>query len=112
VIKAGKGGAKPGQSDDVTVNYTGWTTEGRIFDSSLISGAPATFSLRGVMTGWVDAIPLMSVGDTMRFWIPAELGYKGSPNKPQGMLVFDIELLDFKPNGNGDSGGALDAGEH
>jgi peptidylprolyl isomerase len=64
------------------------------------------------MTGWVDAIPLMSVGDTMRFWIPAELGYKGSPNKPQGMLVFDIELLDFKPNGNGDSGGALDAGEH
>ena len=54
----------------------------------------------------------MSVGDTMRFWIPAELAYKGAPNKPQGMLVFDIELLDIKPNSAGDSGGAPDAGEH
>ncbi|HPH67380.1 MAG TPA: FKBP-type peptidyl-prolyl cis-trans isomerase [Kofleriaceae bacterium] len=112
LIKAGKGGAKPGPTDSVTINFTGWTTEGRIFDSSLVSGAPATFSLRGVIAGWVDGIPLLSIGDTMRFWIPAELAYKGSPNKPQGMVVFDIELLDFKPNGAGDSGDAPNAGEH
>ena len=50
----------------------------------------------GVIAGWTDAIPMMSVGDRMRFWIPAELAYKGAPNRPQGMLVFDIELVGIK----------------
>jgi peptidylprolyl isomerase len=36
------------------------------------------------------------VGDKTRFWIPEELAYKGAPGKPQGMLVFDVELLEIK----------------
>ena len=97
VLSSGKGGPKPAANDVVRVNYTGWTTAGRMFDSSVIKGEPAEFSLGGVIVGWTDGIPVMSVGDKVRFWIPDELAYKGSPGKPQGMLVFDVELLEIKP---------------
>lgn len=96
VLAKGKGGPKPGPQDTVRVNYTGWTTDGRMFDSSSVKGQPGEFSLGGVIAGWTDAIPLMSVGDKMRFWIPDELAYKGAPGKPQGMLVYDVELVEIK----------------
>ena len=97
VLKQGKGGPKPGPTDTVKVNYTGWTTDGRMFDSSIVKGEPATFALNGVIAGWTEGIPTMSVGDRVRFWIPDDLAYKGSPGKPQGMLVFEVELLEIKP---------------
>jgi len=96
VLKAGKGGPKPTPENSVKVNYTGWTTDGRMFDSSVIRGEPAEFGLRGVIAGWTDALPLMSAGDKWRLWIPEELAYKGQPDKPQGMLVFDLELIEIK----------------
>jgi FKBP-type peptidyl-prolyl cis-trans isomerase len=96
VMKAGKGGAKPKPTDSVRVHYTGWTTDGRMFDSSVIRGEAAEFSLGGVIAGWTDGIPVMSVGDKVRFWIPEELAYKGSPAQPAGMLVFDVELLEIQ----------------
>jgi len=105
VLKAGKGGAKPTPNDSVRVSYTGWTTDGRMFDSSVIRGQPAEFSLRGVIAGWTDGIPLMSVGDRYRFWIPDHLAYKGQPERPQGMLVFDVELLEIKPAASPDAHG-------
>lgn len=105
VLQAGKGGAKPKPTDTVKVNYTGWTTDGRMFDSSTIRNQPAEFSLQGVIAGWTDGIPLMSVGDKYRFWVPEELAYKGQPGRPSGMLVFDVELLEIKaappPHGGG-----------
>jgi peptidylprolyl isomerase len=97
VLKAGKGGPKPQPSEKVRVDYTGWTTDGRMFDSSVVKGQPAEFSLGGVIAGWTDGMQVMSVGDKVRMWIPEELAYKGSPGRPQGMLVFDIELLEIKP---------------
>ena len=96
VLKQGPPGSHPTPAQSVKVNYTGWTTDGRMFDSSLMRGEPSEFSLSGVVAGWTDGIPLMSIGDKYRFWIPEELAYKGSPGKPQGMLVFDIELLEIK----------------
>jgi peptidylprolyl isomerase len=97
VLKAaGKGGAHPKVTDTVKVNYTGWSTDGRMFDSSVMRKEPAEFSLQGVVAGWTDGIPLMSVGDKYRFWIPEELAYKGVPGRPQGMLVFDIELVSIE----------------
>jgi FKBP-type peptidyl-prolyl cis-trans isomerase len=100
VLKAGKGGPHPKPTETVRVHYTGWTTDGRMFDSSVIRNEPTEFGLNGVIAGWTDGIPQMSVGDKFRFWIPEELAYKGSPGKPQGMLVFDIELLEIKaPHG-------------
>jgi FKBP-type peptidyl-prolyl cis-trans isomerase len=97
VLRAGKGGPKPTAIDAVKVHYTGWTTDGRMFDSSTVKNEPAEFRLDGVIAGWTDGIPVMSVGDRVRFWIPEELAYKGSPGRPQGMLVFDVELLEIKP---------------
>lgn len=96
VLKTGKGGPKPTANDSVRVQYTGWTTDGRMFDSSVIKGEPAEFNLRGVIAGWTEGIPLMSVGDRFRFWIPDTLAYKGQPDRPQGMLVFDVELIEIK----------------
>lgn len=97
VLEAGKGGPKPGPTDTVKVHYTGWTTDGRMFDSSQIKNTPADFALNGVIAGWTDGMQQMAVGDRVRLWIPEELAYKGAPGKPQGMLVFDIELLEIKP---------------
>jgi peptidylprolyl isomerase len=68
-----------------------------MFDSSELRGEPASFNLNGVIAGWTDGIPVMTVGDRVRFWIPEELAYKGAPDKPAGMLVFDVELLEIVP---------------
>jgi len=98
VLKAGPGKPHhPAPTDTVKVHYTGWTTDGRMFDSSVLRGDKSTFSLKSVVAGWTDGIPLMSVGDVYRFWIPEELAYKGAAGKPKGMLVFEVELFEILP---------------
>jgi peptidylprolyl isomerase len=67
-----------------------------MFDSSMIKNEPSSFGLNAVIKGWTDGIPLMSVGDKYRFWIPFEMAYKDQPSRPQGMLVFEVELLEIK----------------
>jgi len=52
------------------------------------------FPLGKVIKGWTEGVQLMVEGEKRRFWIPEELAYKGRPNRPAGMLVFDIELLE------------------
>ncbi|MCG8425338.1 MAG: FKBP-type peptidyl-prolyl cis-trans isomerase [Proteobacteria bacterium] len=97
IKKAEKTGTvHPKPTDSVKVHYTGWTTDGNMFDSSVVRGQPAQFSLSGVIAGWTDGLQVMVVGETTRFWIPEELAYKGKPGAPQGMLVFDVELLEIK----------------
>jgi peptidylprolyl isomerase len=93
VLHAGTGTEHPGKHSTVTVNYSGWTTDGKMFDSSLMRGQPATFPLDKVIQGWQDGVPLMVVGETRRFWIPEKLAYRGQKGMPTGMLVFDVELL-------------------
>ncbi|MBX7196477.1 MAG: FKBP-type peptidyl-prolyl cis-trans isomerase [Sandaracinaceae bacterium] len=93
VLSPGTGTAHPTARDRVTVHYTGWTTDGKMFDSSRTRGEPATFPLNGVIAGWTEGLQLMVVGEQRRFWIPEELAYRGRPNRPAGMLVFDVELL-------------------
>jgi FKBP-type peptidyl-prolyl cis-trans isomerase len=96
VLSKGKGKDHPTAASKVTVHYSGWTTDGKMFDSSVTRGAPATFPLGGVIKGWTEGLQLMVVGEKTRFWIPEELAYGGKPGKPQGMLVFDVELLEIK----------------
>ena len=93
VLKAGDGGRHPSSSSIVTVNYSGWQTNGVLFDSSYLHGEPAQFQLSQVIKGWTEGVALMVEGEKTRFWIPDELAYKGQPTRPQGMLVFDVELL-------------------
>jgi peptidylprolyl isomerase len=96
VLTAGTGKEHPHEWDKVTVNYSGWTTDGKMFDSSVTRGKPASFNLKQVIPGWTEGIPLMVQGEKTRFWIPKELAYEGKPGKPQGMLVFDVELVEFE----------------
>ncbi len=92
----GKGTAHPGETSTVSVHYAGWTTDGNMFDSSIPRGRPSTFPLNRVIKGWTEGVQLMVVGDKWRFWIPEDLAYAGKPGRPQGMLVFEIELLEIK----------------
>jgi peptidylprolyl isomerase len=96
VLSTGDGGDKPAATARVQVHYTGWTTDGKMFDSSVPRQKPATFPLNRVIAGWTEGLQLMSPGDSYRFWIPEELAYQGQPGKPAGMLVFDVELLTVK----------------
>ena len=61
------------------MHYTGWTTDGKMFDSSVARGEPATFPLNGVIPGWTEGVQLMVVGEKTRFWIPGNLAYDNRP---------------------------------
>ncbi|MBI4475807.1 MAG: FKBP-type peptidyl-prolyl cis-trans isomerase [Acidobacteria bacterium] len=93
VLRAGTGATKPKRSSRVTVHYTGWTTDGKMFDSSVLRGPAAIFRLDEVIEGWTEGLQLMVVGEKTRFWIPESLAYKGREGSPRGMLVFDVELI-------------------
>ena len=95
VLTRGSGKAHPAASDSVTVHYTGWTTDGKMFDSSVSRGAPSTFPLNRVIAGWTEGLQLMVVGEKRRLWIPEALAYRGQRD-PKGMLVFDVELIGIK----------------
>ena len=93
VLSQGTGSRHPRPNSQVTVHYTGWTTDGKMFDSSLTRGEAASFGLDEVIAGWTEGVQMMVEGEKRRFWIPEALAYKGQPGSPQGMLVFEIELL-------------------
>jgi peptidylprolyl isomerase len=93
VLQPGTGTARPDHDDVVTVHYSGWTTDGQLFDSSHLRGEPATFPIADVVSGFREGVQLMVEGEKRRLWIPEELAYKGQPGAPPGMLVFDIELV-------------------
>ena len=98
VLTPGKGKVHPAATDRVLVHYTGWTTDGKMFDSSVQRGQPIAFPLNGVIKGWTEGVQLMVVGEKRRFWIPGALAYDNSPRPgaPKGMLVFDVELLEIQ----------------
>jgi len=96
LIAPGSGSAHPTATSTVTVHYSGWTTDGKLFDSSITRGEKATFQLNRVIAGWTEGLQLMVVGEKRRFWIPEDLAYQGRPGAPAGMLVFDVELFEIK----------------
>jgi peptidylprolyl isomerase len=96
VITPGKGTRHPKATDRVTVHYSGWTPDGKMFDSSVTRGEPTSFGLDRVIKGWTEGVQLMVEGERTRFWIPSDLAYGDKPKRPgapSGMLVFDIELI-------------------
>jgi FKBP-type peptidyl-prolyl cis-trans isomerase len=95
VLHTGPGKQHPTIDDTVEVHYTGWTTDGNMFDSSVTRGVPVRFPVGGVIKGWTEALQLMVVGEQRRLWIPAPLAYgdNAGGGRPSGMLVFDVELL-------------------
>ncbi len=93
LLVPGSGETHPRRSSTVTVHYSGWTTDGELFDSSVSRGGPATFRLDEVIPGWTEGLQLMVEGEKRRLWIPEKLAYRGRAGRPAGMLVFDVELL-------------------
>ncbi len=94
-LRAGTGTAHPTKRSHVNVHYTGWSADGKMFDSSLLRRQVSNFRLDEVIKGWTEGIQLMVAGEKTRFWIPEKLAYRGERGKPAGMLVFDVELLGF-----------------
>jgi peptidylprolyl isomerase len=95
VLTPGTGKEHPGPDDKVSVNYSGWTKDGKMFDSSIPRHEPASFGVSQVIKGWTEALQLMVEGEKRRVWIPAKLAYgeRPMPGAPVGDLVFDVELL-------------------
>jgi len=96
VLRVGLGSIHPRPNQVITAHYTGWTADGKMFDSSYQRAEPLQIGLNQVIPGWTEAIQLMVIGEKRRFWIPGRLAYDGQPGSPQGTLCFEIELLDFK----------------
>ena len=98
MIKKGNGSDRPSLQSIITIDYSGWTPDGKLFDSSITRGEKAVFPLNGLISGWKEGLTLMSPGDTYRFWIPGHLAYDSIPNAsgPKGMLVFDVTLYGFE----------------
>ena len=59
----------PTKDDLVTVDYTGWTTDGKMFDSSVARGKPSTFGVARVIPGFSEGLQLMVRGEKRRLWI-------------------------------------------
>jgi len=98
VLREGTGNTHPKAKDEVKVNYEGTFIDGRIFDSSIKRGKPAKFGLNKVIKGWTEGLQLMVVGEKVRFFVPARLGYgnRWTGSIPPGStLIFDVELLDI-----------------
>ena len=91
-LRAGSGKVNPKPQSVVKVHYTGWTTDGKIFDSSMTRNQPAVFSLGTVIPGWSEGLQLMVEGEVRRLWIP-EVWRRGKVGRPAGMLVFDVVLI-------------------
>ena len=96
VLAEGKAdGRHPSRRSIVTAHYTGWTINGKKFDSSR-GGTPVAFRLSDLIEGWIVAMQQMCVGDKWEIYLPAEMGYGrfSQPGIPGGStLIFEIELL-------------------
>ncbi|MGZ3919928.1 MAG: FKBP-type peptidyl-prolyl cis-trans isomerase [Bacteroidia bacterium] len=106
-IETKKGsGSSPKETDLVKVHYTGKLLDGTVFDSS-VGKEPIEFPLNQVIKGWTEGLQLMKKGGKATLVVPSAIGYGprgGGPIPPFATLVFDVELLDFKPAPAGQQG--------
>jgi FKBP-type peptidyl-prolyl cis-trans isomerase FkpA len=85
----------------VTIRYTGWLTDGSVFDTTeKDSRGPATLPLGGLIKGWQEGVPGMKPGGVRRLKIPADLAYgamgAGAGIPPNATLMFEIEMIESK----------------
>ena len=95
IAEGSNDGRHPGPQSVVTVHYTGWTIDGRQFDSSRSGGVPVAFRLNELIEGGIIAMQKMCVGDKWEIYLPAEMGYGkyAQPGIPaNSTLIFEIEL--------------------
>lgn len=99
MVKKNPEGTQAKSGMKVTVHYTGYLLDGKMFDSSLERGQPIEFGLgQGqVISGWDEGIALLKTGEKARLVIPYQQAYGESGRPPiipaKATLVFDVELL-------------------
>lgn len=96
VLAKGSGTIHPTASSRVSMHYSTWTAEGKLFETTVTSGHPGTFVMGNLLPGWREGVESMVVGEKTRLWIPAALAYGAKPASrklPAGNLVFDVQLL-------------------
>jgi FKBP-type peptidyl-prolyl cis-trans isomerase len=97
VVKSGpKTGPSPKIGDIVKVHYEGKLLDGTVFDSSFQRGQAAIMPAEGLVPGWLEALPMMHVGDEWTLWLPASLGYgdqAAGPIPPGSVMVFRLQLI-------------------
>ncbi|QJW96034.1 FKBP-type peptidyl-prolyl cis-trans isomerase [Frigoriglobus tundricola] len=113
-VKVGTGTPCP-EGAEVTIHYTGWLTDGKVFDSSKERGQPTTFKLQNLIKGWQEGIPGMKPGGIRKIVISPDKGYgsRGSPPKIPGgsTLIFEVELIASAPSTSTTAGsGAMASG--
>jgi peptidylprolyl isomerase len=98
VLKRGKAKQHPQENSQVKLDFSGWTAEGKLIESSVMAHHPAVFPMVGVLAGWREALVRMVVGDKVRIWIPRDLAFGEKPlrGQPKGDLVYELELLEIQ----------------
>jgi len=90
-------GPSPSATDVVKVHYHGTFSDGRVFDSSVQRGEPASFPLNRVIPCWTQGLQQMKVGGKAKLTCPPELAYgeRGAPPTipPNSTLTFEVELI-------------------
>ncbi|HEY0682582.1 MAG TPA: FKBP-type peptidyl-prolyl cis-trans isomerase [Steroidobacter sp.] len=99
-VKEGTG-PTPKATDTVKVHYHGTLPSGKVFDSSVDRGEPATFPLNGVIPCWTEGVQQIKVGGKSKLVCPANIAYgdRGAPPDigPGATLIFDVELIGIEP---------------
>ncbi len=96
VLKPGTGTLHPSVTSKVMAHFTAWRSDGRIFETTVMTNHPALVTVASAPLGLREAIDSMVVGEKARFWIPAALAFGEKPSNrfnPPGDLVYEIELL-------------------
>jgi FKBP-type peptidyl-prolyl cis-trans isomerase len=93
VLAGGHGTRHPGAHSRVEINYTAWTTDGTIIEAAPVGSDPVVFDIEALLPGLQEGVRMMVAGEKRRFWIPPSLANEGRPDRPQGMLVYDVTLV-------------------
>jgi FKBP-type peptidyl-prolyl cis-trans isomerase len=98
VLRKGKGNRHPHEQSQVKLEFSGWTADGRLIESSVMAHQPGVFEMSGVLRGWREALLQMVAGDKVRVWIPRDLAFGATPRRgqPKGDLVYELELLEIR----------------
>ncbi len=92
-IAEGSGEEFPGADSVALMHWTGWTTDGKVFESTLLRGRPTAFPLDKVLPPFADVVRQMVEGEKRHVWIPADIAQGQWPGAPQGDLILEVELL-------------------
>ena len=100
VLREGNGGYKPTVEDELKVHYRARFIDGTEFDSTYKRNEPYSVNAKMLISGWAEAVQLMSEGSKWELYVPTDLAYgeKGSDPYvgPNAVLIFEVELLDIE----------------